>query len=121
MTNKEIKNQKSIRKFTASAHIAALIFCLSCAYIGYKESIWLMTLVCSFGEIALIIKSYKYFFNEEYRLKLNQYHDRQRELPKEKRDGYRFDIFLKRCSIAGIVGFAIIALIALILNFFNLL
>lgn len=80
-----------------------------------------MEFVCIAVLPFVVLNCYKYFFKAEFRKDLNEYHMVQKALPREEREGYSFDKFLQNCSVIGIVGFAIVVLLSLILKFFNLL
>lgn len=110
-----------IRKRTAIANILATIALPFFVYLGYKNSNWLLELVCLVVFPFTAYNTYKYFFKKDYRRHLNEYHDRQKALPREERDGYWMSVYNRQCVAIGIIGFGIIILTGIILNFFNLL
>jgi hypothetical protein len=119
MNNFTISSVNQIRKRTAIVNILVIIALPFFAYWGYNDSNWVLEFTCLAVFPFVVWNGYKYFFKKEYRQHLNEYHDRQRELPKEKRYMTRsYKFFIMELKIFGIAIF-LYAIFALWV-FFNL-
>lgn len=108
----------SIRKRTALVNILVIIALPFFMYLGYKDRIWSMLIVCLIIFPFALRNAYRYFFNTGFRKDLNRYHDDQKALPKEMRDRYGMYNFGIKLSLYGL---ALTFLTMMILSFFNLL
>jgi len=108
-----------IRKKTAIINILIIIALPFFAYyLGYKYSNWLLQFVCLAAFPFVVYNAFKYFFKTDYRKTLNEYHDNQKALPKEERDG---PVYGMGIIIFSMILFLVTILAGIILNFFNLL
>ncbi len=119
--NEVLEFKNKIRKKTAIANLLVILFLLFFAYFGYQNSNWLMSLVCLLSLPFVCYNLYKYFFKQEHREVLNKYHDQQKSLPKNERDGYIFSQIQYSQIKLGITLLLFTILTAIILKFFNLL
>ena len=111
-----------IRKKTIIANVlVAIALPLFAYYLGYKNSNWLLEFVCLMLFPLVAYNALKYLFKEDYRSHLNKYHDQQKALPKEGRDGYIFSQIQYGKIKIGAFVFILAVLTGIILNFFNLL
>ncbi len=114
-------NSNQIFKKTAIANILIAIFLIFCIYFSHKESNFLMEFVCIAVIPFVIWNCYKYFFKAEFRKDLNEYHLKQKALPRKERDRYNASSARVVMILFSIFSFFIIVLIGIILKFFNLL
>ena len=111
-----------IRKKTLIANVLVAIALPFFAYdLGYKNSNWLLEFVCLMSFLLVVYNALKYLFKKDYRRHLNEYHDQQKALPKEERDGYNFSQIQYGKIKIGVFVFILSVLAGIILNFFNLL
>lgn len=120
MKNPNKISQNQIYKRTAIAHILVIIALPFFAYWGYKNSNWVIEIVCSIAFLLTTYNVYKYFFKIDYRKHLNEYHDQQESLPWRERDMYR-PVYGKVSFFLATFVLLITILAGIILNFFNLL
>ncbi len=105
--------KSSIRKITALVNILVITALPFLIYLGYKDRIWSMLIVCLVIFPFALRNAYRYFFNVEFRRDLNKYHDDQNALPKEER-------YLTQCYRTFIIGLKITGVALLFYAIFGL-
>lgn len=113
-----MSEKSSIYKITAFVNILVIIALPFFIYLGYKDGILSIMIICLIIFPFALRNAYRYFFDVEFRRDLNKYHDDERALPKEKRNRYgmyNFGIML------SLYGLALTFLTMIILSLFNLL
>lgn len=109
----------TIRKRTAIVNILVIIILPFFAYFGYESSNWILEFICLITFPFVVWNSYKYLFKKEYRKHLNEYHDKQRDLPKEEK--YMTQVYRTIIIDLKILGIAILLYTTFALYiFFNL-
>ena len=112
--------KSSIRKITALVNILVVTALPFLIYLGYKDRIWSMLIVCLVIFPFALRNAYRYFFDVEFRRDLNKYHDDQNALPKEERymtQVYERVIINLKFLVVALLMYAIFGLCV----FFNLI
>jgi hypothetical protein len=81
MSNYKQKWQKftELRRRTALVNILVIVALPFFIYLGYKDGIWSMMIICLIIFPFILRNAYKYFFDVRFRENLNKYHDEVRK------------------------------------------
>lgn len=115
-----VQIDSKIRKRTALVNIFVIVFLSFFIYLGYKDGIWSIMIVCLIIFPFVIRNAYKYFFDIGFRKNVNKGHDEDKALSKEKRYiTQTYKILMIDLKILGVV-FLLYATFGLCV-FFNLI
>lgn len=111
--SKITESTSHVRAKTALVNILVIIALPFFIYLGYKDGIWSMLIVCLIIFPFALRNAYRYFFNAEFRKEVNKGHDDERALPKEER-------YLTQCYETFMIGLKIIGIALLLYAIFGL-